>query len=158
MMGCMGNIEQTPPRAGVPWSSSEETRLFEAVRNGTPIATLVADFDRSEKALNTRARTMLPHRHPAKHRDDAITALHQLLTDDPTYRPPLSIRDQIRQEDEIRQQQTRTRQSAPNHDLAAIAESLLEKMRDLSMAQHPEPDDQDLDDDDLPGGCDRGSM
>ena len=98
------------------------------------------------------------YRHPVKHRDDAITALHQLLAEDPTYRPPLSIRDQIRQEDEIRQQQSRTRQSAPNQDLAAIAESLLQKMTDLSMAQHhPEPDDQDLDDDD-PGARDRGSM
>jgi hypothetical protein len=39
----------------IPWSSSEETRLFEAARDGTPIATLVADFSRSEKGVEHTA-------------------------------------------------------------------------------------------------------
>ena len=84
-------------RGGVRWTAAEEDRRFEAVRAGTPVETLIADFGRTKGALNSRARKMLPFDHPASQEGDAITELHQLLIDDPDYRPPMTIREELRQ-------------------------------------------------------------
>jgi hypothetical protein len=40
---------------------------------------------------------MLPFDHPGRQDGDAIAELHQLLTNDPAYRPPVSIREELRQ-------------------------------------------------------------
>ncbi|GAA3634844.1 hypothetical protein [Microlunatus ginsengisoli] len=55
---------------------------------------------------------MLPVDHPAKQDGDAIAGLHQVLLDEPDYRPPLSVREQLRQQ-RIQQHQSQYRPPQP---------------------------------------------
>jgi hypothetical protein len=122
----MGEVEQSLSRLGRRWSTAEEDRLFDAVRAGTPIEALVADFGRTKGALNSRVRKMLPTDHPARYQGDAIGGLHLLLTEDPAYQRPMSIREELRQ----RRNGSRPYRSVSDIDLVTIAEALVEAVED----------------------------
>ena len=128
----MSAVDALPPRAGAPWSPAEEERLLTALREAATLEGLVAEFGRTRGALMSRVRKMLPVEHPAKRTGDAVAGLHAVLADDPDYRPPMSVREELREE-RRRRNQRRPYVSVCDADLITIAEALYGTMEYQSM-------------------------
>lgn len=128
----MSAVDALPPRAGAPWSPAEEERLLTALREAATLEGLVAEFGRTRGALMSRVRKMLPVEHPAKRTGDAVAGLHAVLADDPDYRPPMSVREELR-EQRRRRNQRRPYVSVCDADLITIAEALYGTMEYQSM-------------------------
>ena len=128
----MSAVASPPPRAGAPWSQAEEERLLGALRGATTIEALVEEFGRTEGALVSRVRKMLPAEHPAKRTGDAVALLRDVLSSDPDYRPPMTVREEL-QAQRSRRNQRRPYVSVSDADLITIAEALYGTMEYQSM-------------------------
>lgn len=80
-----GQSEPEPARSGQPWTTDDYETLVKRCREGASVSELAQALDRSEFAVVTRAKRLLPADQRGAPQDHVITHLRRLLQEDADY-------------------------------------------------------------------------